>query len=202
MGSRILKLLVTIFLIFISGLFIGGCGNPKFKYSFNQVNHEMCQGIVFDFINPTDYVGLGRIFREALAVDLMKEGYIVKDSSIAYSFFTPEDKILYYYMPDAVFSKELVKRIGGLLNLEWIAGGKILKVVDEGNYVQLEVIVWVRDAKTGQLLWYSYYKRDTNSYRTVFEFGKTRNVYMLINMLINKEILKDLRSVLRCSLVE
>ncbi|NPA39519.1 MAG: hypothetical protein GXO57_03655 [Thermodesulfobacteria bacterium] len=204
MGTRILKTFkfISALSIFVSLFFITGCGNPKFRYPLNKPNHEMCQGIVFDFINPTDYVGLGRIFRETLAVNLMKEGYIIKDSSIAYSFFTPEDKILYYYMPDAVFSKELVKRIGGLLNLEWIVGGKILKAVDKGDFVELETIVWVRDAKTGKLLWYSYYKRNSNSYRTIFQFGKTKDIYMLANMMINKEILEDLRGILKCSLVE
>ena len=193
MGTRILilTLLLTILV---------GCSKSKYYYTFSAPKKKMCKGFVIGIINDNPkFFGWGRMLTNILEVDLLNAGYEIKDFSLARNFFTTEEKMIYFYRPQDVYSKEFLERIGGLLNTDWIMGGRILKIVQRGDYVEVEVMFWIRSAKTGKLLWLAYYKKDSNSYRSIFHFGKITNIGKLFDVMIKKDVIKDIKKVIKCS---
>ena len=177
---------------------LSSCAFKKYTLIIPFKEKNLCEGTVFTFINPTQKFGLEILIRDVLTVELSKNGYILKDPSIVKSFFTPEENILYFENPEIALSPELTKRLGSILGLKWIIGGKILQAEKVGDYVKIELLVWVKETKEGKLIWYSYYKRDSDSYRTVFHFGKTSDLYSLVDKVVKRDIIKDLKKVLIC----
>jgi len=184
--------------IFLILFFLSSCFSKRISLIINSPNNSFCEGTVFTFINNTQKIGLEFLIRDVLTVELSKNGYILKDPSIVKSFFTPEEKIHYFENPEIALSPELIQRLGSILGLKWIIGGKILKAERIGDYVRIELLVWVKETKKGRLIWYSYYKRDSDSYRTILHFGKTSDLYSLVDKMVKKDIIKDLKKVLIC----
>lgn len=185
-----------IFLILI--FFLSSCFSKKVSLIINSPNNNFCEGTVFTFINNTQKIGLEFLIRDVLTVELSKNGYVLKDPSIVKSFFTPEEKIHYFENPEIALSPELTKRLGNVLGLKWIISGKILRAERIGDYVRIELLVWVKETKKGRLIWYSYYKKDSDSYRTILHFGRTSDLYSLVDKMVKKDIIKDLKKVLIC----
>jgi len=193
MGTRILVL------IFLLGILVG-CSQPRYRYTLSSSKKEMCRGLIIGILNDNPkFFGWGRMLTNILEVDLLNAGYQIKDFSLAKNFFTTEEKIISFYRPQDVYTNEFLERIGGLLDLDWIMGGRILKIIQQGDYVEVEVMFWIRNAKTGKLLWLAYYKRDSNSYRSVFHFGKITNVGKLFDVMIKENVIKDIKDVIKCS---
>ncbi len=179
-------------------LFLSSCVSKKVTLTTNYPRNNLCEGTVFTFINNTQKFGLEFLLKDVLTVELSKNGYILKDPSIVKSFFTPEEKIRYFENPDIALSRELTKRLGNILGLKWIIGGKILKAEKIGDYVKIGLLIWIKETKEGKLIWYSYYERDSDSYRTILHFGKTSDLYSLINKMVKRDIIKDIKKVLIC----
>ena len=178
--------------------FLFSCFSKEISVVIKSSNNNFCEGTVFTFINNTKEFGIEFLIKDTLTVELSKNGYILKDSSIVKSFFTPEERIRYFENPEIALSPELTQRLGNILGLKWIIGGKILEAEKIGNYVRIEVLVWVKVTKEGKLIWYSYYKRDSDSYRTILHFGRTSDLYTLVDKMVKKDIIKDLKKVLIC----
>ncbi|RLG10892.1 hypothetical protein DRN73_06725 [Candidatus Pacearchaeota archaeon] len=178
--------------------FLFSCFSKEISVVIKSSNNNFCEGTVFTFINNTKEFGIEFLIKDTLTVELSKNGYILKDSSIVKSFFTPEERIRYFENPEIALSPELTQRLGNILGLKWIIGGKILEAEKIGDYVRIEVLVWVKETKEGKLIWYSYYKRDSDSYRTILHFGRTSDLYTLVDKMVKKDIIKDLKKVLIC----
>ena len=191
------KIIFKFFFILIT-FFLSSCFSKEISVVVNSSNNNFCEGTVFTFINNTKEFGIEFLIKDILTVELTKNGYILKDPSIVKSFFTPEERIRYFENPEIALSPELIQRLGSILGLKWIIGGKILEAQKIGDYVKIELLIWVKETKKGRLIWYSYYKRDSNSYRTILHFGKTSDLYSLVDKMIKKDIIKDLKKVLIC----
>jgi len=191
------KIIFKIFLI-LAIFFLSSCFSKKISVVINFSNNNFCEGTVFTFINNTKKFGIEFLIRDILTVELTKNGYILKDPSIVKSFFTPEERIRYFENPEIALSPELTKRLGSILGLKWIIGGKILEAEKIGDYVRIELLIWVKETKKGRLIWYSYYKRDSDSYRTILHFGKISDLYSLVDKMVKKDIIKDLKKILIC----
>lgn len=188
----------TKIIIFILIFFLSSCSSKKFSLIINPSEKNLCEGTVFTFINTTQEFGLEFLIKDTLITELSKSGYIIKDPSIVESFFTSEEKIYFFENPEIAISPELIKRLGNILELKWIIGGKILKAEKVGDYVKIELLIWIKETKEGKLVWYSYYKKDSDSYRIVLHFGKTSNLQSLVDKMIKKDIIKDIKKVLVC----
>lgn len=184
--------------IFLILFFFSSCISKEVSLIINSPNNNFCEGTVFTFINNTKKFGLELLIEDVLTVELSKNGYILKDPSIVKNFFTPEEKIHYFENPEIALFPELTQRLGSVLGLKWIIGGKILSVEKIGDYVRIELLVWVKETKEGRLIWYSYYKRDSYSYITILHFGRTSDLYSLVDKMVKKDIIKDLKKVLIC----
>ena len=178
--------------------FLSSCFSKEISVVINFSNNNFCEGTVFTFINNTKEFGIEFLIKDILTVELTKNGYILKDPSIVKSFFTPEERIRYFENPEIALSPELIQRLGSILGLKWIIGGKILEAEKIGDYVKIELLIWIKETKKGRLIWYSYYKRDSDSYRTILHFGKTSDLYSLVDKMVKKDIIKDLKKVLIC----
>jgi len=194
MNSKIIFKFFFILVIF----FLSSCFSKEISVVINSSNNNFCEGTVFTFINNTQKIGLEFLIRDMLTVELSKNGYILKDPSIVKSFFTPEERIRYFENPEIALSPELIQRLGSILGLKWIIGGKILEAEKIGDYVKIELLIWIKETKKGRLIWYSYYKRDSDSYRTILHFGEISDLYSLVDKMVKKDIIKDLKKVLIC----
>ena len=191
------KIIFKFFFILVT-LFLSSCFSKKISVVINSSNNNFCEGTVFTFINNTKEFGIEFLIKDILTVELTKNGYILKDPSIVKNFFTPEERIRYFENPEIALSPELIQRLGSILGLKWIIGGKILEAEKIGDYVRIELLIWVKETKKGRLIWYSYYKRDSDSYRTILHFGKISDLYSLVEKMVKKDIIKDLKKVLIC----
>jgi len=191
------KIIFKFFFILIT-FFLSSCFSKEISIVINSSNNNFCEGTVFTFINNTKEFGIEFLIKDILTVELTKNGYILKDPSIVKSFFTPEEKIRYFENPEIALSPELIQRLGSILGLKWIIGGKILEAEKIGDYVKIELLIWVKETKKGRLIWYSYYERDSDSYRTILHFGKITDLYSLVERMVKKDIIKDLKKVLIC----
>jgi len=178
--------------------FLSSCFSKEISVVINSSHNNFCEGTVFTFINNTKEFGIEFFIKDILTVELTKNGYILKDPSIVKSFFTPEERIRYFENPEIALSPELIQRLGSILGLKWIIGGKILEAEKIGDYVKIELLIWVKETKEGRLIWYSYYERDSDSYRTILHFGKISDLYSLVDKMVKKDIIKDLKKVLIC----
>jgi len=191
------KIIFKFFFILVT-LFLSSCFSKKISVVIKSSNNNFCEGTVFTFINNTKEFGIEFLIKDILTVELTKNGYILKDPSIVKSFFTPEERIRYFENPEIALSPELIQRLGSILGLKWIIGGKILEAQKIGDYVKIELLIWVKETKKGRLIWYSYYERDSDSYRTILHFGKITDLYSLVEKMVKKDIIKDLKKVLIC----
>jgi len=193
MGTRILVLLFCVFLL------VSCSEKSKYCYVLYSPKTSMCKGLVIGILNDNpNFFGWGRVLTNMLEVELVHAGYQIKDFSLTRNFFTTEEKILYFYKPEDVYSIEFLKRLGGLLDVEWIMGGKILEIKERRNYVKVKVLFWIRDTQNGKLIWLSYYEKDSNSYKGLFNTGKIITLGKLFDMLIKRDVIKDIKRVIRC----
>ena len=188
-----IKKAVTFVLVFL----MVSCTKRDFYLSI-QTKKNLCQGVILGFINNTQKLGLEYLLTEALTVELIKKGYKLKEPTIVKSLLSPEEQIGYYENPDTGLSAEVMKRLGNYLDIKWIIGGRILKAEKVGEYVVLEVLMWIKDTEEGRLIWYGYYKKDSDAYRTVFHFGKTNNFNSLIGKMVKRDIIRDVVKTLNC----
>jgi len=194
MGTRILMLIVVLNL----ALLTFSCTSSNYTLVVKRPKKQMCRGLVLHFVNNTKFLGLSKELVDALEVALIKAGYKVKEHSIASSFLTSQDRVVLYYHPEYFSSSRLVKRIGGINNVDWIIGGRIVKAVNSSTGVRVEFTLWVKDTQTGKLLWFGYYEATGKEYTSVLGVKRTSNVYELLNEVIKNKVLKDLRRVLTC----
>ncbi len=168
-------------------ILVTGCGAhlPQTELSFKGNKHP-CRVAVLPFANETDDFRVGRlVYRVFLSqLVLSREFQVIEEGRIR-NFLRLERCLVGKEPPPRV-----LRNLGERLGVEAIIGGTVLEAKEDRQGVSLAFYIWVRDAKSGTLLWTTYHAREGDDYQKIFHFGRVFTLTKLSERMVH-EILND-----------
>ncbi len=189
MGRRFLKVknLVLSYLILI--ICLVGCSSlPEVDITYPQLEPP-CKVAIIPFGNQTKDPTISRILYRILLAQLVKSKIfeVIPEGEVRQ--FMLVNRVL----PGQPLSPDKIKLLAQKSGADAIIEGEVLQVVnDKKGDVQLAFNLWVRDAHTGRLLWWTHHRRTGKEYQKILHFGRICTITGLANRMIT-EVLKEWR---------
>jgi len=158
---------------------------PQTELSYKGKRHP-CHVAILPFTNETKQVRLGRlVYRIFLSQLSMSKDFQVIEEGRVRNLLRLERCLVGHEPPPRV-----LRVLGQRLKVEAIITGTVLEAEEDPEHVSLAFIIWVRDSKTGDLLWSTYHARRGEEYQKVLHFGKVFTLTSLTERMV-QEILND-----------
>ncbi len=166
MISNVTWRFLGLFLLLIG---LWGCGSDLPRVDVTRgVSARPCRVAILPFINQTKHPTVARlVYRVLIAQMVETQSFDVVEEGAVRHFLVMERCPLGQEPPARV-----VRLLGEKTGAQAVISGEILKAKEEGNDVSLAFNIWVRDAKTGRLLWSTYHSREGEEYRKALHFGR------------------------------
>ncbi len=155
-------------IISLLSIFIISCATNKPKHFIFVNIKKKYKVIVLPFKNNTKNITISRKIYRIFITRLINSLNFqpVEEGKIRNFMF--KNNIFPGQMPDYQ-QLQLLKSITGA---DIIINGSILSADEKSGDVRISLILWVRDMRTGKLLWTTFYNKNGDDYRKIFHFGK------------------------------
>ena len=169
-------------------LCLNGCTSlPEVDITHPQFEPP-CKVAIIPFGNQTKDPTISRILYRILLSQLVQ----TKTFQVI-----PEGEVRQFMLVNRIFpgqplSPEKLRLLSQKSGADAVIGGEVLQVVNKRGDVQLAFNIWVRDAHTGKLLWWTHHRRTGKEYQKILHFGRIYTITGLANRMI-VEVLKEWR---------
>ncbi|WP_456431522.1 hypothetical protein [Thermosulfuriphilus sp.] len=179
MTSRILWVVWLFFLVI--GLWGCGADLPRIDV-VRGVSERPCRIAILPFINQTEHPTVARlVYRVLLAQLVGTRSFEVVEEGAVRHFLVIERAPVGQEPPARV-----VRLLGNKIGAQAVISGEILEAKEEGGNVSLAFNLWVRETKTGRLLWSTYHSRRGEDYRKALHFGRICTITGLAQKMISE----------------
>ena len=170
-------------------LALAGCSGrfPRVELLHRPSGH-LCKVAVLPLKDETGNTVISRIIYRLLTSRLIQDTDIeVVEEGAVRSFMMYE-----HIIPGSPFNLELLKLLRRKTGAQAVIGGRILSVTRKGGEIKLSIYIWVKDTRTGNMLWSVYHSRVGSEYTKLLHFGKVSTISHLADKMIY-EILEELK---------
>ena len=153
-----------------------------------KVPPRVCSLAVLPFQNQTKYPAAGLMLYRVFMAELANEAgfHAVEEGMIRRVLLRGK------VFPGETISPEIRAMVVKVTGADALLSGEVEEAVEEKDWVHLAFSLRVREARTGRLLWTTYYARNGEDYRTVMHFGKIDTLAGLARQMV-MDVLKSWR---------
>ncbi len=169
-------------------LLVMGCAGKQRRHPLVTLAGEsrpVCKIAVLPFQNQTKFSAAGLILYRIVMAEMANRGdfQIVEEGIVRRILL--QGKVY----PGQAIGIEIRKMIVEATGVEAFLSGEVEEAIEEKDRVHLAFRMRVQEAKTGRLLWTTYYARSGNEYRTVMHFGKIDTLTGLARQMVEDVLL-------------
>ncbi|RTZ90502.1 MAG: hypothetical protein DSY91_06320 [Deltaproteobacteria bacterium] len=151
-------------------LFFSGCaGKQKPRVSITEESlPRVCRVAVLPFQNQTKTTAAGLMLYRILMAEMarLRNFQVVEEGAVRRILLRGK------VYPGQSITPEIREMIMKTLHPDALLSGEVVDVEETSDMVRLAFNLRMRDARTGQLLWTTYYARTGEEYRKVMHFGE------------------------------
>jgi len=164
-------------------ILVGCAGRLPRVEALNTPKERVCRVALIPFKNETSNPVISRVFYRILLSKLVTEAKLdVVEEGAVRSFMMYE-----YILPGSSFNLDMLRLLRRRTGVQAVIGGRILEAT-EGKNVKLSFFMWVRDTKTGRVLWSVYHSRTGEDYQKILHFGKISILSRLADRMLDEVI--------------
>ena len=160
--------------VFLAGmlfLLMTGCAGKKRERPLITLTEKapprVCRIAVLPFQNQTKYPAAGLMLYRIFMAELANytDFHAVEEGEIRRILLRGK------VYPGQTISPDIREMIVKATGVDALLSGEVQEAAEERGWVHLAFSLRVREAKTGRLLWTTYYARNGEDYRKVMHFG-------------------------------
>jgi len=171
-------------------LFAAGCAGKKRERPLITLTEKapsrVCTVAVLPFQNQTKYPAAGLMLYRVFMAELANytDFHAVEEGEIRRILLRGK------VYPGQAISPEIRGMVAKATGVDALLSGEVQEAMEEKDRVRLAFTLRVREAKTGRLLWTTYYARNGEGYRKVMHFGEIDTLTRLASQMVI-DVLKD-----------
>lgn len=171
-------------------LLVMGCAGKKRELPLVSITEkapfQVCTIAVLPIGNQTKYTAAGLMFYRVLLAEMAKSAdfHVIEEGMIRRVLLRGK------VYPGQSLAPEIRGMIFKATHADALVSGEVVSAEEEKDRVHLAFNLRVRDARTGHLLWTTYYARSGDDYRKALHFGEIDTLTGLARQMVH-DVLKS-----------